>query len=726
MQLKLFLVLKYFKTNNKMEQYIKIKKQCCEIQKKSWSEMIKETEDSSISSTIQAIQEEKEMAFSHYEKLFEALNDVEDKEFVENERVNMLEKMVELAEFETHETIQKYAIEVDEWDVEIGNNLGVNNFVVRRNMSHINEVVDVINLLYETWTSSKWIAIMGPGAAVNDDIYTIMPGSIQEQTPVELIYFGKDVTEISDDFSRRKSQWLTFVYFHTESKCNRIGLRAFSKVSWLKEIKIPDSVTEIGAGCFYLSGLKKVKLSSNLKSLEPETFRDTYELKNIHIPKSVTSIGKKCFSLRWFAMMYIDETGLDSITGLESVIDIGQEAFLNQWKLRTLKFGKQLKRIGSSSFKGCNNLKEITFKYYKDLTILPEAFAGCDNLDTVKLEIGNSITPINWLPIINGVFDSCKKLIELSQIWKKQINSLRANTGNLYNKFSDVTLYVAYQNQFRIDEAQLLLKLPSGGFIRDQLAGFSPAIGTTRTLANGDIITFNGNGSSDLTATHSNFENMNITYHPMIGQNAECFLGVFNALRREGLSVSDYSILCPLYQKSIKNRNKNIIGWSNNFDYQLNVTGKAKKSESENNNNIIAKQREVTEELNLNLEINTIGPTPKRFPKYSFGYGITNYNRDPVSLYPDIEGDKEDESRQVMVVVLEEIESMNINHVNNHIQVEEDIIGFVRKPLLSVIPLLISELATKIPQEHRKKNVKYAKNLEMLLINLRDINNNIE
>jgi hypothetical protein len=659
-----------------MEQYEEIKKQCCEIQKKSWNEMLKETEDSSISSTIQAIQEEKKMAFSHYEELFEALNKVEDKEFVENERVNMLEKMVELAEFETHETIRKYAIEVNEWDVEIGNNLGVTNFVVRRDMSHIIEVVDVINLLYDTWTSAKWIAIMGPGAAVNDDIYMIMPGSIQEQTPVELIYFGKDVTEISDYFSRGKSQGLTVVCFHTESKCSRIGEAAFS---------------------------------------------DAYELKNIHIPKSVTSIGDNCFSLNWFTTMYINDTGLESITGLENVIDIGQEAFLNQWKLRTLKFGKQLKRIGSSSFKGCNNLKEITFKYNMDLIISREAFTGCDSLDTVKLEIGNSIAPINWVPIINGVFDSCKKLIEMSQIWKKQINSLRVNTGNIYTDISDVTLYVAYQNQFRIDEAQLLLKLPSGGFIRDQIAGFSPAIGTTRTLANGDIITFNGNGSPDLTKSDSNFENMNITYHPMIGQNAECFLGVFNALITEGLSASDYSVLCPLYQKSRKDRNKNIIGWINNFDYQLNVTGKAKKSEPENDNNIIAKQREVTEELNLNLEINTIGPTT-RFPKYSFGYGITNYNRAPVSSYPDIKGDKEDVSRQVMVVVLEEIANMNINHVNNHIQVEEDIIGFVRKPLLSVIPLLISELVTKIPQEHRNKNVKYAENLEMLLENLCDIN----
>jgi hypothetical protein len=241
-----------------MEHYIEIKNQCCEIQQRSWSGMLRETEDESISSTIQAIQSQKEKAFDHYEELLEALNEVEDKEFVENERVNMLEKMVELAEFETHETIQKYAIEIEN-DVEIGNNLGVRNFVVRRDMSDI-EVDDVINTLYETWTSAKWIAIMGPGAAVNDDIYMNMPGSIQEQTPVELIYFGKDVTEISDNFSGRKGQWLKTVCFHTESKCSRIGEFAFSRAYHLKEIKIPDSVTEIGAGCFYLSDLKKVTL----------------------------------------------------------------------------------------------------------------------------------------------------------------------------------------------------------------------------------------------------------------------------------------------------------------------------------------------------------------------------------------------------------------------------------------------------------------------------------
>jgi len=643
--------------------------------------MLRETEDESISSTIQAIQSQKEKAFDHYEELLEALNKVEDKEFVENERVNMLEKMVELAEFETHETIQKYAIEIEEWDVEIGNNLGVGNFVVRRDMSDI-EVDYVINTLYETWTSAKWIAIMGPGAAVNNDIYMNMPGSIQEQTPVELIYFGKDVTEISDNFSGRKGQWLKTVCFHTESKCSRIGEFAFSRAYHLKEIKIPDSVTEIGAGCFYLSGLKKVTLMR---------------------------LG-----------MFQEDTGLESITGLESVIDIGQEAFLNQLKLRSLKFGKQLKRLGSSSFKGCNNLKEITFKYNSELTILPEAFAGCDNLDTVKLEIGNSIAPINWLPIISRVFDSCKKLIELSQIWKKQIDSLRVNTGNLYNKFSDVTLYVAYQNQFRINEAGLALNLPSGGFIMDQIAGFAPTLGTTITLANGDIITFNGNGSSELTATHSNFENMNISYHPMIGQNAECYLGVFKALSSEGLSAQDYSILCPLYQASTKDRDGNITGWRDSFDYQLNVTGKAKKSESDNDNNIIAKQREVTEELNLNLEINTIGPTT-RFPKYSFGYGITDYDRVPVSFYPDIEGDIEDVSRQVMVVVLEK-NSRSRYHVNNHNQVEKDIIGFVRKPLLSVIQLLINELTTKIPQAYGTNNVKYGTNLEFLLGELKKIN----
>jgi len=453
-----------------MEDYFEIKKQCCESQKKSWSEMLRKTKDKPISETIKEIQEEKEKAFDHYEELLEALNEVEDKEFVENERVNMLEKMVELAEFETHETIQKYAIEIEN-DVEIGNNLGVRNFVVRRDMSHIN--VPVINTLYETWTSAKWIAIMGPGDVTSDDIYMEMPGNAQQQTPVKLIYFGKDVTEIVPGFSKDKNEKLEVVCFHNESNCVIIGDYAFMGAELLMEIKIPDRVTFVGKSCFHdCYSLKEVKIGSSVTYLGTSAFRNTYALKSIHIPDSVNVIAAHCFSMmkpssrrNGNVNVPSDEVGLDSVTGLDTVEYIGKEAFLNQRKVRVLKFGKQLKRLGRSSFEGCNNLKEITFKYYKNLIILPEAFAGCDNLDTVKLEIGGSIAPINWVPIINEVFDSCKKLIELSQIWKKQIDSLRVNTGNLYNKFSDVTLYVAYQNQFRINEARLALKLPSGGFL---------------------------------------------------------------------------------------------------------------------------------------------------------------------------------------------------------------------------------------------------------------------
>ena len=379
-----------------MEHYIESKYQCCEIQKRSWSGMLEETKGESFPSTIEAIQSEKKAAFAHYERLLEALNKVEDKEFVENERVNMLEKMVELAEFETHETIQKYANEVDESDVEIGNNLGVKNFVVRRDLSHINDVYDVINQLYQTWTSARWIAIMGPGAAVNDDIYMIMPGSIQEQTPVELIYFGKDVTEISDYFSSGKRDALTVVCFHAESKCSKIGEAAFSSASLLKEIKIPDSVTEIGGGCFYSSGLEEVTLGANIKTL------------------------------------------------------------------------------GANSFANCNNLKEITFKYNSGLTIHQEAFADLPELDTVKLEIEPPVTPGDWVPIIDGVFDSCEKLIEMSESWKKQIDSLRADTGK-YTDISDVTLYVAFQNQFGINEAGLASKLPGGDFM-GFFRGFAPTL----------------------------------------------------------------------------------------------------------------------------------------------------------------------------------------------------------------------------------------------------------
>ena len=58
-----------------MNIYKYLKKECCELLKYSWDEMLTVSikEKRPLINTIQLIQEKKERAFSHYEKLFEAL-----------------------------------------------------------------------------------------------------------------------------------------------------------------------------------------------------------------------------------------------------------------------------------------------------------------------------------------------------------------------------------------------------------------------------------------------------------------------------------------------------------------------------------------------------------------------------------------------------------------------------------------------------------------------------
>ena len=62
-----------------------------------------------------------------------------------------------------------------------------------------------------------------------------------------------------------------------------------------KSVKIPDTVTEIGADCFKESELESIKLPSKLTTIGPYAFNDN-QLKNVEIPDTVTVIGYNAFS----------------------------------------------------------------------------------------------------------------------------------------------------------------------------------------------------------------------------------------------------------------------------------------------------------------------------------------------------------------------------------------------------------------------------------------------
>ena len=76
----------------------------------------------------------------------------------------------------------------------------------------------------------------------------------------------------------------------------RIGEYSFFSCKSLKELIIPDSVTEIAdLACAY-SGIVKLQLSNSLENIKYRAFEDCHSLEGVVIPDSVNEIGFEAFA----------------------------------------------------------------------------------------------------------------------------------------------------------------------------------------------------------------------------------------------------------------------------------------------------------------------------------------------------------------------------------------------------------------------------------------------
>lgn len=108
-----------------------------------------------------------------------------------------------------------------------------------------------------------------------------------------------------------------------------IGNNAFSSFTKLTSIKIPNTVSEIGAFSFYGSGITSISIPFGVTTIPEYTFHGCDSLKTVILPNSLTSIGDS--ALR-------DCDLLTTITIPESVTSIGKMAFSYDYKLTSIVF----------------------------------------------------------------------------------------------------------------------------------------------------------------------------------------------------------------------------------------------------------------------------------------------------------------------------------------------------------------------------------------------------
>ena len=241
-----------------------------------------------------------------------------------------------------------------------------------------------------------------------------------------------------------------------------IGSFAFGSCSFLTDITIPSSITDIGSSSFIdCDQLKNVTFEpkSKLKSIGNKAFYNCHSLTSIAIPSGVTSIGEYpfsgCTSLESITLPFIDaylgnyfgaSSYNDNSTyvpkGLKTLSILGgtsipEYAFYNCNALTNITISSNVTKIGENAFVGCTSLESVTLPfidaylgYYfgansyndnptyvpktlKTLSILggqsiPEyAFYSCNSL--IRITIPSSIRSIG-----KSAFSNCSSLNQVN------------------------------------------------------------------------------------------------------------------------------------------------------------------------------------------------------------------------------------------------------------------------------------------------------------------------
>lgn len=130
-----------------------------------------------------------------------------------------------------------------------------------------------------------------------------------------------------------------------------IGNKAFENAS-VKEIKLPDSITEFQASAFYRSQISQLNYPTRLKHIRDYAFEGS-KISNGIFPEGLETIGTMAFS-----QYSVSSSNLDSISLPSSLQYIGNSAF--SWNsMRWVKIPGNIKTVNYGAFYHCSNLIHV-------------------------------------------------------------------------------------------------------------------------------------------------------------------------------------------------------------------------------------------------------------------------------------------------------------------------------------------------------------------------------
>ena len=159
-----------------------------------------------------------------------------------------------------------------------------------------------------------------------------------------------------------------------------VGDSAFQGCSSLKEIVLPDTVTDIEREAFAnCTAMQRIRLPAGL-DYSPGTsiFEGCTALEYAEFPQGVRCVPSRIF---------FGCTALQTVLLPESLTKIEFEAFMNCTSLHVINIPDNVSSIGSDAFNGCASLKKIVIPD-KVTDLGNGVFSGCTSLYEVNSAVG--------------------------------------------------------------------------------------------------------------------------------------------------------------------------------------------------------------------------------------------------------------------------------------------------------------------------------------------------
>ena len=309
------------------------------------------------------------------------------------------------------------------------------------------EWVDTNNWAYEQCISqirnielhNNWVEVdVSPGTLGVEVLY-----KVDVLKDVELLKINGEIN--SSDWATIKQMSNIHAIDFEKAKFNAVPNSAFSGLSSLSTVKLPEGVQTIGANAFQNTDLYYITIPASITSIGNEAFYGTRLQYITFAPNSqLTSIGYQAF----YQCSWLEEFIMpNSVTSLlrynnNTSSDYESNTFRNCTSLKKLKFSDNLSTIPYSTCYGTTNLSELTLPATLK-SIESQVFRN--NTSLVKLNIPNSVTyigssafyntsvdsvyiPLKLTTLGNYAFRDCKKLkyVELP-------SNISSYDNNFYN-----------------------------------------------------------------------------------------------------------------------------------------------------------------------------------------------------------------------------------------------------------------------------------------------------